>query len=468
MNEVGSIEASAADVRAVFEAQQRWYATGAGRTREAREDALRSLVSAVKRYETRIAEALWADLRKPPFEAYGTETSMVVNEARHALKHLGRWMKPKRWLSPLLAQPARSVLYPQPLGTNLILGAWNYPLQLVLQPLVPALAAGNVAILKPSELSPHTSGVVAEIVKEAFSREQVACIEGGVPTSTALLELPFDHVFFTGGPNIGKVVARAAAEHLSRVTLELGGKSPCIVMPSANLDTAASRIAWARFSNAGQTCVAPDYLLVHRSVHDALLDRIAARLKAFYGDDPEKSPDYGRLVNVRHAERVRRLIDPAKVRHGGRSNVAERYLEPTILTGVSVDDPVMKEEIFGPLLPVIAIDTLEEAYGVIARNPNPLALYVFTEDGVEAEQVFERVSFGGGCQNNAAYHLADPALPFGGVGRSGLGAYHGKHGFDRFTHFKGVLQSGSSKLFDPAFKYPPYEGNVRKLKLLVG
>lgn len=468
MNEVRVPEASPAGLRAVFDAQARFFEAGSSRSEPARRQALAALAASIRRHEKHIADALWADLHKPEFEAYGTETSMVLHEVRHAERHLARWMRPRSWLPGLVSQPARSRLYADPLGRNLIIGAWNYPVQLTLQPLVAALAAGNVAVVKPSELAPAASSVVATVVREALPPEHVAVVEGGVSTSEALLQLPWDHVFFTGSPNIGKVVMRAAAEHLSRVTLELGGKSPCIVMPSANLDTAASRIAWGRFSNAGQTCVAPDYLLVHRDVHEPLLAKIEERVRAFYGPDPKASPDYGRLVTSRHAERVRRLIDPAKVRFGGQVDVDDRYVAPTVLTGVTVDDPVMQEEIFGPVLPVLAIDSLDDAYRIVARNPNPLALYVFTEVPAEAEAVFGRVAFGGGCVNNTMYHLSDPGLPFGGVGRSGQGAYHGKHGFDVFSHHKGVLHSASGRLFDPSFKYPPYEGNLKTLKLLVG
>ncbi len=468
MNEVKPIESSATEIQALVEAQRAYFQSGATLPKEARESALRALSASIRRHEGEIKEALYADLHKPEYETYGTETSLVLNDAKHALRHLHQWMRPKKWMSPMVAQPAQSRLLAQPLGTNLILGAWNYPIQLTLQPLVPALAAGNVAVIKPSELSPQSSAVVAKIVAEALPREHVAVVEGGVPTSGLLLEQAWDHVFYTGGTRVGRIVAQAAAKHLSRVTLELGGKSPCVVMPSANLDTAVSRIGWGRYMNAGQSCVAPDYVLVHRSVKDAFLAKLKARLIAFYGADPQASPDFARIVNVAHTDRIARLIDPAKVVHGGQVDRDDRYVAPTIMADVSPSDPVMQDEIFGPVLPVITIDDLSEAYGIIRQHPNPLAAYIFTESTPEGEAFFENVSCGGGCVNNTMYHVSDPAIPFGGVGTSGLGAYHGKHGFERFSHFKGILWSQSHKLFDPGFKYPPYEGNLRTLKFVVG
>lgn len=456
------------DIVALRQRQLAYFEEGHTLPRAFREAQLKRLIEVVQDHERAIGEALQADFRKPELETWAAETSMVVNEARHAIKHLGAWMKPQRWMSPLVAQPARSALYAHPLGSNLIIGAWNYPVQLTLQPLVAALAAGNVAVVKPSEVSPHASAVVARIIGEAFDPQVVACVQGGIDTSEALLAQPWAHIFFTGGPKVGRIVAHAAAEHLSRVTLELGGKSPVYVGRTANLDTAAARIAWGKWINAGQTCVAPDHILVHEDVHDAFVAKLCARITEMYGDDPQASPDFARIIHEGHVKRLAAMLQGAQVAAGGVVDVADRYVAPTVLTGVKPDDAVMQEEIFGPILPVLQVGGLAEARRIIARHPNPLAFYIFTEDAAEREQALRTISFGGGCSNNVALHLADPGLPFGGVGTSGTGAYHGKHGFDRFTHHKAVLESHSAKLLDLPLKYAPYEGKLDKLKWILG
>lgn len=468
MNQVKVRPTSQVDVQALYTSQKRFFDSGATFSREFRTQQLRALADAVLRSEKRIADALWSDLHKPELEAYGTETWMVANEAKHAIKHLARWMRVKRTFPPLVAQVGRSALHADPLGTNVIFGAWNYPVQLTLQPLVAAIAAGNVAICKPSELSPASSEVTTEIIRSTFSSEFVAAVEGGADMATSLLEIPFDHFFYTGGTNIGRVIARAAAEHLSRCTLELGGKSPGLVGRTANIESTARRLAWGRWMNAGQTCIAPDYLLVHESVHDALVKRLGEIATEFYGADAKASPDFGRIVNDKHFARVSRLIDPAKVAYGGQTDASERYIAPTILTGVTFDDAVMQEEIFGPVLPVIKVQSIDESIALVRRNPNPLALYLFTEDGTEIERVTERVAFGCGCVNNTMMQMSDPAIPFGGVRTSGVGAYHGKHGFDVFTHYKGVLESSSASIWDLPVKYPPYAGKLGKMKWVLG
>lgn len=467
MNEVQST--SEQKVQEVFRAQQAFFASGRTRSRAFREDQLRSLLSAVQRHEDAINDALRADLNKPPFEAWTAETSLLLSETKHALAHLKKWMAPQSSFTPVVAQPSRSVVYPQPLGPTLILGAWNYPVQLALAPLIPAIAGGNTAVVKPSELAPHASAVVAEIVQGAFSPEYVACVEGGIDTSQALLQQPFAHFFYTGGTHVGRIVARAAAEHLARYTLELGGKSPCIVTDKAHVEIAARRIAWGKWMNAGQTCVAPDYLLVHEGVYDALLDRIESFVREMYGDDPQVSPDYGRIINARHHARLVQLLDPAKIRFGGQHDADDRYLAPTMMTDVSWDDPVMQEEIFGPILPVFKVRSLDEAIAQIDHAPDPLALYLFSEDGEERDAVVEQVSFGGGCINNTVLQLSDPHLPFGGIRTSGVGSYHGHHGFAAFTHFKSVLESRTPRVLDLPLKYPPFhQGKLDKAKWLLG
>jgi len=456
------------DVAALHEAQAAFFAAGHTLSREFREAQLQALLASIQRHEKKIEEALYADLHKPQYEAWALEIGMVYHDLKFALKNLRRWMKPVRSFSPIIAQPSRSVIYPQPLGPTLILGAWNYPFQLTVQPLVGAIAAGCPAVVKPSELSEATAQVVADIIADAFAPEFVACVQGGVDTSQALLRLPWEHFFYTGGTSVGRLVAHAAAEHLSRTTLELGGKSPCIIGPSANLETAIKRTAWGKWINAGQTCIAPDYLLVHESVHDAFVDGLKRFVRDAYGDDPAQSPDYCRIVNERHFRRVSGLIDPAKVAFGGQTDAASRYIAPTVMTNVTWDDRIMQEEIFGPVLPVMKIKSVTEAVEIVRKAPNPLALYLFTEDDADRDLVVERVSFGGGCINNTGFHLSDPNLPFGGIRGSGIGAYHGKRGFDQFTHHKGVLESSSNKLFDLPLRYAPYADKLSKLKWIFG
>ena len=459
-------EALTARIDEILSAQAKHFASGRTLPREAREEALRALLHAFETKEKLIFDALHADLHKCATEAYFTEAGFTTAEIKHALRNLGRWMKPETSLSPLAVAPSRSFVHHQPLGLNLIIAPWNYPVQLAFAPLVGALAAGNVAVLKPSELAPASSAACAEIAREAFPEELVAGLEGGIETSQALLQRRWDHIFFTGGTSVGRIVAKAGAEHLARVTLELGGKSPTIVTASADLDVAARRIAWAKGVNAGQTCVAPDYVLVEAAVHDGLVSRLKAAFVDFYGQDPQRSPDYGRIVNERHFQRLVRLLDPDKVAHGGEHDEADRYLAPTLMTEVTMDDAVMADEIFGPILPILRVDSLDEAIATIGQRPNPLALYLFTTERADENKVIERVSFGGGCINNAITHLGDPKLPFGGIGTSGAGAYHGHYSFEVFSHRKAVMKSAN--FLDPAIKYPPYEGKLGIFRRLIG
>lgn len=442
--------------------QREYFQSGATLSEEFRARQLAALREGVTKHESQLFDALHADLRKNKTEAYGTEIGALLADLRHAQKHLRKWMRPKSWWSPLVVAPSRSEIHPQPLGTNLIVSPWNYPLRLALVPLVGAIAAGNVAVLKPSELAPATSSVIASIVSAAFADEFVAVVEGDVLVAQKLLERRWDHIFFTGSTQVGKIVAHAAAEHLAKATLELGGKSPTIVMPSADLDVAARRIVFGKFVNAGQTCVAPDYLLVHESIHDALVERLGATVKRFYGHDPRQSADYGRIVNARHFRRLVALIDKSKVVFGGDTDEEDRYIAPTIMTDVSPDDPIMADEIFGPLLPISRVRDVDEAIARVAAHPQPLALYLFSRDSTEQERVLSRTAFGGGCINNTIMHLGDGDLPFGGVGTSGLGAYHGRTSFETFSHLRSVLRSAS--FFDPSVKYPPFDES--KLKIL--
>ncbi len=457
---------SAPDVHAELVAHQaRTFESGVTLPLQFRRERLLALRSALVSHEAKLFAALREDLGKCELEAFALEVGLVRGEITHALSHLRSWARPQRASVPMLLQPASARTVATPIGTNLILAPWNYPVNLALAPLVAAIAAGNVAVLKPSEIAPATSAALDALITGTFERGHVACVTGGPEVARALIELPFDHVFFTGSTRVGRMVARAAAERLARVTLELGGKSPAIVMPSADIEVAARRIAWGKTTNAGQTCVAPDYLLVHSDVKERLLAGIKAAWRDFYGDDPRKSPDYGRIVNAHHARRLAALIDPRRVVHGGEVDAEARYVAPTILDGVTPEDAVMQDEIFGPLLPVLTVDSIADAVSAVRRHPNPLALYLFTNDPSEERIVVERVPFGGGCINHTMVHLGVPDLPFGGIGGSGLGAYHGRAGFEVFSHRKSILNAAT--WVDPKLRYPPYAGRLPLVKALM-
>jgi aldehyde dehydrogenase (NAD+) len=427
-----------------------------GRTRELawRAAQLDGLERFVRENQQRISGALRADLGKPALEAYTTEISHVRSEARAARAQLERWAAPTTVHTALVAQPGTSQIYRDPLGVVLIIAPWNYPFALLLSPLVGALAAGNCVVLKPSELAPATSRLMATELPRYLDSACVQLVEGAVPETTALLAERFDHIFYTGNGRVGRIVMAAAAKHLTPVTLELGGKSPAIIDERVDLEVAVRRIAWGKFVNAGQTCVAPDYLLVDRAVHDRTLRALRETIRQFYGEDPRRSPDYGRIVNRAHHRRLVGLLSGGVPVVGGVWDENDRYVAPTVLTEVALDAPVMTEEIFGPILPVIAVDGVDEAIRFVNARPKPLALYVFTEDDAVAERVLHRTSSGGAAVNHTWLHLACPALPFGGVGESGMGAYHGKHTFDRFSHEKAVLKKPAA--LDLPLIYPPF------------
>jgi aldehyde dehydrogenase (NAD+) len=466
LNRFEKMPAMSIDAQAVRMKQLQFFQSGKTLSREFRQGQLGKLEAAVKAREEAICDALFADLHKNKTEAYVCEVSFLIDEIKHAKKNLAKWMKAKRVKPSALTFPSKSVIHPEPLGSVLIIGPWNYPFQLVTAPLVAAIAAGNCAVLKPSELAPATSRVVGELIRETFAPEFVAVTEGGVEVSTALLEQRWDHIFFTGGTEVGRIVYTAAAKNLVPVTLELGGKSPCIVDDSADLDVTARRIAWGKFINAGQTCVAPDYLLVPKAISKSLVEKISASLIEFFGEDPAKSPDYGRIISDRHFDRLVKLMQDGKPLVGGVSDKKGRYIAPTLITPTSHEIPLMREEIFGPILPVIEYGGFDEAVEFVRKRPKPLALYHFSKDKSKTDRTMSELSFGGGCFNDTLVHLASPQLPFGGVGDSGIGAYHGKHGFDIFSHHKSVV----SRAFwpDPKLRYPPYEGKLKILRYLVG
>ncbi|MEZ4288278.1 MAG: aldehyde dehydrogenase family protein [Polyangiales bacterium] len=411
--------------------------------------------------EEDICEALRQDLGKPKIEAFAAEVALCKQEIVHVRKHLRSWMRPERVRSSKATFPGKSYVYREPLGVALIIGPWNYPMQLLIAPLIGAVSAGNCAMVKPSEVSPATSAMLARWLPKYLDTDAVKVMEGGVEETTALLNEKWDHIFYTGNGHVGRIVMSAAAKHLTPVTLELGGKSPCIVDRSANIDVTARRIVFGKFYNAGQTCVAPDYVLVDETVHDALINAMVAHVREFFGDDPEKSPDFGRIINERHYARLMKLIDGANVATGGTGDEAARYIAPTILRDVKDSDPVMRDEIFGPVLPVISVTGVDEAIHRVNERDKPLALYVFSEDVNVQDRVIAQTSAGGTTVNHIWLHLSVPDLPFGGVGESGMGGYHGRDSFETFSHRRSVLRMPT--WLDPSLLYPPYTELKQKI-----
>jgi aldehyde dehydrogenase (NAD+) len=447
--------------------QRKRFASGAAAGLNSRRDALRRLLEAVERNERELLDALREDLGKGELEAFTTEVQMTAAECRHALKHLKSWMKPERRAVPMLARPGRALLRREPCGVALILGPWNYPLQLLLTPLVAALAGGNCAVLKPSELAPRTAEAIARIIGAAFDPAEVAVVTGGPEVAEALLEERFDHVFFTGSTTTGRKVAAAAARHLTPVTLELGGKCPVLVFGGDeagtarlkdSIDVVARRIAWGKHLNAGQTCVAPDHLLVDRRLHDPLVEALGRAFRSFEGGE------YGRLVNRRHFDRVTAFLGDGTIAWGGGSDPERLHLEPTVLTGVSADSPVMRDEVFGPVLPVLSCDSLDAALELVRARPDPLAVYVFSKDDEVVDRVVASTRSGGVCVNDTVVHITGFELPFGGVGDSGMGRYRGKAGFDTFTRERIVLRR--SLWPDLPFRYPSPKQTLAALKKL--
>ncbi len=445
---------SDAGIMHILQKQRAFFKSGATGDISFRKEQLRKLKDALSRYESDIVQALREDLKRPEVEAFFGETLFLESEITHTLKNLHKWMRAHSVATPLMQMPGRSGIYPEPYGVALIMAPWNYPFLLLLGPLIGAIAGGNCAVLKPSELAPASSALAVSIVNEYFDTEYIAAIEGGVEESKILLAHKFDYIFYTGGTAVGRIVMEAAAKHLTPVTLELGGKSPCIVDRTLTMNTVCNRIAWGKFFNAGQTCTAPDYVLVHKDSASEFLNGITEAIKRFYGDDPAKSPHYGRIVNDRHFLRLRALLGSGRVVAGGMIEQESLYIAPTILDEVNWESPIMEEEIFGPLLPVITYGEIGEAIGKINERPKPLALYLFSEDESLQQRIIGETSSGGVCINDTVVHIATPTLPFGGVGESGMGSYHGGASFQTFSHMKSVMTRGLS--IDPQFRYPPY------------
>lgn len=442
----------------VIAKQRDFFESGATQSYAFRLAQLDALYSGIKSVEQELCIALAKDFSKSYFETYTSEIIATLLEIKHARRKLKSWMKPKRANGGILNFGANSSIVPQARGVSLIISPWNYPFQLALSPLVSAIAAGNCVVIKPSEITANTSKVITELIHKIFDAEYVAVIEGGVTIAQELLKKEFDHIFFTGSPKVGKMVIAAAAKHLTPITLELGGKSPCIVEPHKNMKVAAERIISGKMFNAGQTCVAPDYLLVHSSIKEAFVEELKGAITKFYGLEPLYSNDLPHLVNEHHFNRVLAYLKDGEVLHGGRYDEALHKLEPTLLVPDSLVASVMKHEIFGPVLPIISYDTFDEVYPIIAKNPYPLALYLFGDEPSRFEEVLKRVRFGGGCYNDTLSHILSLHMPFGGVRTSGIGSYHGKYGFDAFSHQVSVVKK--RLLFNFPFRNPPYHDGV--------
>ena len=449
------------EIRQIVENQRTYFYTGATLPLSHRIEALKKIQSYILTHEAEIGKAIRKDLGKSDFESYMCETGLVLSEITYMLKHIRSFAKEKNVLTPLAQFHSRSFKKPSPYGVALIMSPWNYPFLLTIDPLIDALAAGNTVVLKPSAYSPYTSAVIQSIIEECFDTRYVAVITGGRAENTCLLNEHFDYIFFTGSQTVGKEVMRHAAAHLTPVTLELGGKSPCIVEESANIKLAARRIVFGKYLNCGQTCVAPDYIYCDRRIKDQLLAEIKRQIKRQFRSEPLTNKNYGKIINEKHFDRITKLIDSSKVVFGGKFDRTTLKIEPTVMDHVTFDDAVMQEEIFGPILPILTYDSLDQAIHKINSMPHPLALYVFTSDKTAARKVTARCGFGGGCINDTIIHLATSEMGFGGFGESGMGSYHGKDGFRTFSHYKSIVDKKT--WLDLPMRYQPYRKINEKL-----
>jgi len=430
-----------------------------------RRETLKKLLHNIQESEDLIVKALYDDFKKPEFEAVLTETNYVISELKDTIKNINSWAKPKRVFPSILNFPSTDYIYKEPYGNVLVIAPWNYPFQLALCPLVSAVAAGNRVVLKPSELTPHTSAIIAKIIQKTFHVNHVEVFEGGVEVSNKLLARRWDYIFFTGSVSVGKIIAKAAAEHLTPVTLELGGKNPCIIDETANLKLAAKRIVWGKFINAGQTCIAPDFILIQKNMKINFISFMMEEIIKAYGKKIDKSPDFARIVNTKNWLRLDSMIERERVIFGGETNAENLYISPTLIEEPELDSPVMKEEIFGPILPILTYETEADIENVITRYEKPLAFYVFSENHSFAKKLIQTYSFGGGCINDTVVHFSNKRLPFGGVGHSGIGAYHGRLSFDIFSHQKAVVKKGN--WLDLPMRYAPYKDKLTSLKRLL-
>lgn len=445
-------------IEQILEMQRNYFNSGATLPVDFRISMLKKLYAAVKKYEHEIEAALTEDLGKSDFEGFMCETGIVLSEISYMIRHTKKFASRHRVHTPLAQFASHSYKQPSPYGNTLIMSPWNYPFLLTIDPLADAIAAGNTAVVKPSAYSPATSALVAKIIEESFSPEYIAVVTGGRKENSELLNQKFDFVFFTGGQNVGREVLRHTAETLTPAVLELGGKSPCVIDSTAKLKLAAKRIVFGKYLNCGQTCVAPDYVLCHSSVKDRLVKEICTQISVQYSSEPLQNPDYGKIINEKHFHRILGLIDSAKVVLGGESNESTLQIAPTVMDNVSWDDAVMQEEIFGPILPVLTFDSYDELYRIMSSKPKPLAFYFFAEDKQRIREVTERCSYGGGCVNDTIIHLATSEMGFGGVGESGMGSYHGKAGFDAFSHTKSIVDKKT--WIDLPMRYQPYKKGI--------
>lgn len=453
------------DVQSFLKKQRDYFASGATKSIKFRKEQLKKLKELIESNEDAIMEALHKDLHKHEFEAYTTEVGFVTVEIDKALSHLNKWMKPEKVNTPLFLQVASSHVHPEPYGTVLIIAPWNYPMQLMVAPLIGAIAAGNTAIVKPSEMAPHTSNLLARLINSSFDAHYIRVVEGAVKETQLLLEEKFDFIFFTGSTKVGKIIYQAAAKHLTPVALELGGKSPCIVDTDIQLDYTAKRIIWGKFINAGQTCIAPDYLLVDQRIKEALVEKMVYYIKEFFGEDPQQSDSLARIINEGHFDRLTGYLEEGKIITGGKVDKADKYIAPTLIEEVSMEADVMQDEIFGPILPILTYGNLREAIEIINSRPKPLALYIFSKNDKKIEAVLDQTSAGGVTINDTLMHIVNGALPFGGVGDSGIGAYHGEHSFDLFSHKKSVLHR--SFMIEEPIRYAPFKLKLSWIKKLM-
>jgi len=450
------------NIENLLKKQRNFFNTQQTKSIDFRINSLKKLKSEIKKREKDIFNALYNDFRKAEFEAALSETEIVNSELNLILKNLIRWSKPKKVRSSMLNFPSSDYIYKDPYGTVLIIAPWNYPYQLALMPLIGAIAAGNTVILKPSELTPHTSEILQEIIDTIFNEEHVALIQGGVTIAQELLSRRWDYIFFTGSVAVGRIVAKAAAEYLTPVTLELGGKSPCIIDETANLKLAARRLVWGKYLNGGQTCIAPDYILISAQVKDKFISYFKDEIKNAYGDDPQKSEDYPRIINNKNFTRLKNMLEGVKIIVGGKTDEIDLYIEPTVIDEPSLDSQIMKDEIFGPLLPIISYNNIEDIDKLISHFEKPLSFYVFSKNKGFIETLLSQYSFGGGTVNDSLVHYGNHRLPFGGVGSSGMGGYHGKQTFETFTHHKSITKRAN--WMDAPIRYAPYKGKIKALK----
>ncbi|MEO6539023.1 MAG: aldehyde dehydrogenase [Ferruginibacter sp.] len=449
-------------------AQRLFFETGTTKEFDFRKQQLQKLLAVVTKYEIEIFEALHTDLKKSPEECWITENGFFISELKNALRKLSKWMRPQSVRTNLANLPSKSLIVPEPLGVVLIISPWNYPFQLLFTPLIGAMAAGNCVVLKSSEFAPATSAIMKKMITETFNEQYVLFVEGdGAEVITEMMNnFVFDHVFYTGSTAVGKIIYQNAAKNLVPVTLELGGKSPCVVEAEVDIKVAAKRIAFPKFSNAGQMCVAPDYVLVHASQKDALVAELKKAIETFFKGNAASSYDYGKIINEKQFDRLVSYLKDGKILYGGKTDREKLFIEPTLLDNINMDGGIMNDEIFGPLLPIISFTEMEDALKIIGRNKNPLAFYVFTNNKDKEKLWLQSVAFGGGCVNNASVHLVNHNLPFGGRGTSGMGRYHGRFSFDTFSHKKAVLKTPT--WLDPSVKYPPYAGRLNLFKKLIG